>query len=169
MNTWYGQTIKDMQSYNAQIAAQVTQLKAAFADMQSIQSQINSVSTTTTGSKIASTTQKIASVITSKISTHHEGGVVGESGNKTSDFINKLFNVKPTEEISKLLKGEVVVPTKNFPNFITNVRNMVSSILGTPQLIQAGDSITLNNVTIQTENASTFLPDLQRIINTRKS
>jgi hypothetical protein len=108
------------------------------------------------------------------IPVYHEGGIVGEDSLSSSSRIvqlaNKMFNVQPNEQIAKLAKGELVVSQKNIPNLFTNINNMVNSLLPKiPTIVQSGDTITLNNVTIQTKDASTFLPDLQRIISTRKS
>lgn len=61
--------------------------------------------------------------------TDHEGGIVGRQGNKDSKFINKLFNLKPDEQIVKALKGEVVInPNIGMPNFVTNLQNLLSKV-----------------------------------------
>jgi len=64
---------------------------------------------------------------------YHEGGVVlpeGKSPNKIQDIINKLFNVKPGEQVIKSLIGEIQVPTQNIArNFAPNIQNFVNSLI----------------------------------------
>jgi hypothetical protein len=38
-----------------------------------------------------------------------------------SELANKLFNAKPSEEIAKLFKGEIVIPEHSEENFIKNI------------------------------------------------
>ena len=59
----------------------------------------------------------------------HEGGIVGDSSNKTLKLIDKLFNTKlgSNEVIVKALKEELFVPSKNiFNNFIPNMQKLIS-------------------------------------------
>jgi hypothetical protein len=202
MSSWYGQTIKDMEKYNSDVASQLATLKTALADLLSTNSAISSASnstnttktvksytieitdpktkkTTTTSVKTKAEADKLVAANKGKttkiIPKYHVGGIVGEGivsapSNRLAQLANKIFNVQPGEMLTKQLIGELDIPPKNIPNLFTNINNMVNSLLPkNPTIVQSGDTITLNNVTIQTKDASTFLPDLQRIISTRKS
>jgi cytochrome c556 len=169
MNGWYAQTIADMKSWNADVATQLVQLKSAFQDMQNIQGSITVASASPFIQKLASVTSNAVNKILPK---HHDGGIVGEAGNGNpvlTNLVNKLFNVKPNEQIVKALKGELMIPPKNIPNFFTNIGNLVNSLMPkTPAIVQGGDTYHLNIEKVVTEDASSFLRDLPRIIKTKK-
>lgn len=101
---------------------------------------------------------------------YHEGGIVGSTpatNNRLTQLANQLFNVKPGEQIVKSLIGELQVPPKNIPNLFTNITNMVNKLVPNMPVVQTGNTIHLHNVTVNTENGKTFLPDLQRAIKMR--
>jgi hypothetical protein len=168
MNGWYGQTIASMEKWNSDFKGQVDQLKSAFADMQNIQSSI----TTASESPFIKGIINAGNTILSRIPKHHDGGIVGEAGNGNpvlTNLVNKLFNVKPNEQIVKALKGELMIPPKNIPNFFTNIGNLVNSLMPkTPAIVQGGDTYHLTIEKVVTEDASSFLRDLPRIIKTKK-
>lgn len=69
-----------------------------------------------------------------KENTYHKGGIVGVKNdyttvpNKSSDLINKLFNVAPNEQVIKALKGEIMIPQKNIlNNGIPNIKKLIES------------------------------------------
>jgi TP901 family phage tail tape measure protein len=47
--------------------------------------------------------------------TFHRGGVIGGSTNRIGKMIHEMFNLKPNEQIGKLLNGEVVVNPMRIP------------------------------------------------------
>jgi hypothetical protein len=57
---------------------------------------------------------------------HHDGGIVGGSGTPIANFVNRLFNVKPGEQIIKALNGEVTIPEKNLVNGLRNIHSLPS-------------------------------------------
>jgi hypothetical protein len=74
----------------------------------------------------------------------HEGGIVGKTpatNNKLTELANKLFNVKPGEQIIKSLVGELQVPPKNIPNLFTNINNLVGALLPN----QSDGAMVINN------------------------
>lgn len=76
----------------------------------------------------------------------HEGGVVGVSSppNRLTELANKLFNVKPGEQIIKSLVGELQIPPKNIPNLFTNINGMVNSLLSNrPNASAEGNMFTI--------------------------
>jgi hypothetical protein len=77
----------------------------------------------------------------------HDGGIVGvnSSNNRLTTLANKLFNVKPGEQVIKSLVGELQVPPKNIPNLFTNINGMVSSLLSSRTTSDGGG----NPLTIQ--------------------
>lgn len=81
-----------------------------------------------------------------KLGEYHIGGIVGGEGTKETKLLNSLFQVKPNEEIAKLLKGdEFVVNSKiAMPNFINNMQNILSGFK--PQIagIPTGDNYEIN-------------------------
>lgn len=62
-----------------------------------------------------------------RYTTLHDGGVVGGTTDRMTDIANKLFNLKPNEQIVKALKGELYIPQNNIPNFFNNLRGLFSS------------------------------------------
>lgn len=67
---------------------------------------------------------------------YHQGGIVGDNGSPVAKWINRMFNLKPNEEIIKVLKGEVVVnpmkferlmPKLTLPKITSPVANSTSS------------------------------------------
>jgi hypothetical protein len=107
---------------------------------------------------------------TVKVPKHHDGGIVGQSsgGSRLSSLVNSLFNVKPNEQIVKALKGEIMVPTNNIPNFLTNISNLAGQLLSNAptQTVNTGTTIILQNPIIQANNPLELLQGLQSI--TRK-
>lgn len=89
---------------------------------------------------------KITGYMDKSLLKFHEGGIVGQTpattSNKQIDLVNKLFNVKPNEQITKQLIGEVDIPPKNIPNGIKNIKNMINSII--PNMSLAGNTTTVN-------------------------
>lgn len=72
---------------------------------------------------------------------YHNGGIIGDKPKtKLFELANKLFNEKPGEQTVKALKGELFVLPKNVPNFITNMKSLVSS----PTPNTSGHVINLN-------------------------
>lgn len=75
---------------------------------------------------------------------YHKGGIVGGKGNSSlGKVLDTLANTKPNEQMVKALKGELFIPEKNFPNFITNT---TKAILG--NLPQGGTIVQPNNVEV---------------------
>lgn len=108
---------------------------------------------------------------TVKVPKHHDGGIVGQgskSGSRLSSLVNDLFNVKPNEQIVKALKGEIMVPSNNIPNFLTNISNLAGQLLSNQpaQSVNQGTTIILQNPVIQANNPLELLQGLQSI--TRK-
>lgn len=60
----------------------------------------------------------------------HTGGIVGGKGNKLTEFANKLFNIKPGEQIVKALKGELFIPPQNIPNIFSNMSKLATATAG---------------------------------------
>lgn len=61
-----------------------------------------------------------------RIGVLHDGGIIGKTGDKTTELINKLFNVKPNEQLIKGLKGELMIPQHNIiKNFIPNLNGLM--------------------------------------------
>lgn len=90
---------------------------------------------------------------TFKIPKHHDGGVVGNSPSRLANLVNKLFNLKNGETLTKSLIGEVQVPPSNFPNIISNVQNMISSIMPKQQVATSAGNIIMN-INIDNVNAN---------------
>ena len=62
----------------------------------------------------------------------HDGGIIGAKTNKNTSLLNKLFNLKPNEEIVKALKGELFIPPNNIKeNFFPNMNRLVGSLTPT--------------------------------------
>lgn len=131
---------------------------------------------TTTNTKTLADANKIVAKykanVVDVVPKYHEGGIVGDipTGNsKIANLVNKLFNVKSNEQLSLLKKGEVVI-NPSLPNVQRNFNNILNAMIpNVPTVVQSGDTIHLNIEKVVTNDASTFLPDLQRIISTRKS
>lgn len=64
----------------------------------------------------------------------HSGGIIGSSGNRVSDIINKFFNTKPNEYITKALKDEVIIKPQTF---IPSMQKLISNIIP-PKVATAG-------------------------------
>lgn len=111
---------------------------------------------------------------------YHDGGIVGKSPSRLAELTNKLFNVKPGEQVVKSLIGELQIPPQNFSNLFTNLNAMLSTIqLPSPpklpnlnmsnQQQPAGDTINLNGVVIKADNPNQFFKDLDLHIRMNKS
>lgn len=44
--------------------------------------------------------------------------------NRLSELANKLFKVKPNEQVIKIIKGDLQIPTHDIPNLFTNLREL---------------------------------------------
>ena len=94
-----------------------------------------------------------------KIYKYHSGGIVGENG-KIPDAINRMFNVKPNEQLVKALKGELMIPPNNIMNnFIPNLRNLAGS---NGEVIQK--NYNFKDITIKSDNATHFLDSIDWLI-----
>lgn len=98
------------------------------------------------------------------IPTYHSGGIVGTDSPTDNQSLNKLFNLKPNEQIAKLLKGEVVI-NPNLPN----VQNSMKSIMGAigNKVVQPLQNITQNifkDLTIKANNPQEFLAGIDTLI-----
>lgn len=63
-----------------------------------------------------------------RIGTLHDGGIIGGKSDRLTEAINKLFNVKPNEQLIKGLKGELYIPPQNIvKNFIPNINKLMTS------------------------------------------
>jgi len=94
-----------------------------------------------------------------KANVYHTGGVVGnqsQSSSKIMDIVNRLFNVKPGEQVIKSLIGELEIPQKNvLSNFIPNMNNLVSSLTGNTSTVVSSPVNTYNlNINIDSMNGS---------------
>jgi hypothetical protein len=88
-----------------------------------------------------------------KVSTLHTGGIVGnETPSNITQLVNKLFNLKPNEQMVKALKNELMIPQQNMPNFVSNIKNLVSSIQ--PQVAMAGAGNVVYNLNLNIESLS---------------
>jgi hypothetical protein len=78
------------------------------------------------------------------ISLFHKGGVVGGKSASSGiyDLINKFLNVEGGEQLIKAVKNEIMLAPQNVPNFLSNMKNLVSSV--TPVAVAAGNSYQLN-------------------------
>jgi DNA repair exonuclease SbcCD ATPase subunit len=93
----------------------------------------------------------------------HDGGIVGATkGSKLGELVNKLFNLKPGETAVKSLVGELQIPPKNFANGISNIQNMINSIIPNQLQVQsAGNTIyQFQNVTVQADNVQEFIKSI---------
>lgn len=71
----------------------------------------------------------------------HDGGIVGSKTGRVSEMVNKLFNLKPNEEMVKALKGELFIPPNNIvDNFIPNMNSLIGSMHSNP-LVASGDTV----------------------------
>ena len=66
-----------------------------------------------------------------KIGIYHNGGFVGDGENtKLPSLIEKMFNLKPNEQIIKALKGELMIPQENImSNFMPNLQDLINSVI----------------------------------------
>ncbi len=83
----------------------------------------------------------------------HTGGIIGEDSGSSSpsritQLVNKLFNLKPNEQVVTALKNEIMIPQNNIPNFISNIQNMVSGL----QPIVAGGGDTNYHLSLRIDN-----------------
>lgn len=179
LTEWYDQNIKSLQDYASEIENQITKIKNAFSSLNSMstRSTVNQMKENSAKwhsadenerKRLAEENQKLGKsaglIFDSKTGTwwtkdgiraFHEGGIVGSDNNtnRLTELANKLFNVKPNEQIIKALKGELFIPPKNIVNGFENMRNLFKSINPVqPVITNAGDTINLNNVTIQANN-----------------
>ncbi|PKR82603.1 phage tail tape measure protein [Heyndrickxia camelliae] len=109
----------------------------------------------------------------SNLPKHHDGGIVGSTpstNNRLTEIANKLFNVKPGEQVVKSLVGELQVPPKNIPNLFTNVNNLVNFLTQRQTPILAGNTY---HLTLQVENLNGTKKDaefiLSKVVNGVKS
>lgn len=86
-----------------------------------------------------------------KLGEMHEGGIVGNQSNtpKLTQLVNKLFNTNSSEQIVKMLKGELAIPGKNITkNFIPNMKKFANSFTSQIPAV-AGDNIYKLNINIE--------------------
>lgn len=96
---------------------------------------------------------------------HHDGGIVGDTPDSNKmKLVNSLFNAKPNESVVKALKGELMVPPKNIPNFFTNINSLVSQMkMNTPVLDQSR-TIILQNPVIKANNPMELFQGIESLI-----
>lgn len=98
---------------------------------------------------------KTSDEILRELGVYHQGGIIGE-GNSSSKLINKLFNVKPNEQVVKALKGEIMIPMENISkNFMPNIHSFAEAIKG-------GNTIYQFNIDkVETPNVDQFIRDMK--------
>ncbi|ARF70781.1 hypothetical protein B7C51_25255 (plasmid) [Paenibacillus larvae subsp. pulvifaciens] len=96
---------------------------------------------------------------------YHNGGIIGENGDRLTNLFNELANKKPNEKIIKALEGELAIPPKNIMNnLIPNLRNLITkmtpnlSFISQPALETGSNNIYINidNVVGNKEDAETM-------------
>ncbi|MGD6896109.1 phage tail tape measure protein [Bacillus infantis] len=82
------------------------------------------------------------------IKSYHTGGIVGGSTNRLGVLANKLFNVKPNEQIVKSLKGELQIPPRNLPNVFNTMKAALNNQQPSqPNTIHIDSLLTIGTVT----------------------
>ncbi|MGG3892003.1 phage tail tape measure protein [Metabacillus fastidiosus] len=107
---------------------------------------------------------------TEDIETKHDGGIVGDKPKgKLSELVNSLFNVKPNEQIVKALKGELMIPSVNLPNLMTNIGNTIKSIVPKNNEAVAGieHHYHFNGITVKANNMDEFIGSLEHFNRTK--
>ena len=96
----------------------------------------------------------------------HTGGIVGENiQDNKAKLINNLFQTKDNEQLITALKKEVMVnPTLGMPNFISNMRNLVSSVIPKSSAINNIKNYHFKDLTIKANNVTEFLDSINLLI-----
>jgi hypothetical protein len=84
-------------------------------------------------------------------------------------LVNDLFNKQPNEEVVKVLKGEVMVPESNIPNFFTNMKNFASGLVGKGMVQNNVVNYNMSNFTIQADNPKELFKNLDMIVRMNKN
>lgn len=218
MKTWYAQSLGGMDQYITDLTAQVEKIKAAFASLSGIDSNVGNLNSGGMGGAITNASppsglseseerqwrrdnpyadytvdkeERFLDRMEDKgnmtaaekaqyealkekhenLNTYHDGGIIGnKKPSKLTELANKIFNVKPTEQIVKAMKGELFVPEKNIPNLFTNMQNTIKSL--TPKMnLQAPvtqNHYNFKDITIKADNVNHFLDSINFKINSQK-
>lgn len=92
---------------------------------------------------------------------YHQGGIVGDNGSPVAKWINKMFNLKPNEEIIKALKGEVVVNPMKFERLmpkltLPKIPNQVANSTSSPTVIHIDKFMPIDKVDRNTDVRKLF-------------
>lgn len=102
---------------------------------------------------------------------YHEGGIVGDGGDKLTNIMNNMMNKDADEQVIMALQNELMSPSKNIATkFLPNINKLIASLTPTIKLNTSGGNtynINIGNVSGDEKGANlvskTLIKELKKL------